>query len=95
MGSGRETIEARDKAHKRADSGVVVGKGARMRSLIAGCRWKLQEGGFLVMRAACSALELGLARDSGPTPNRSITAKTDKDAAMLDSLEKCSPRVPA
>jgi hypothetical protein len=40
------------------------------------------------MRAACSALELGLARDSGPTPNRSITAKTDKDAAMLDSLEK-------
>ena len=36
MGSGRKTIEPRDKAHKRADSGVVVGKGARMRSLIAG-----------------------------------------------------------
>jgi hypothetical protein len=32
MGSGRETIEPRSKAHKPADSGVVVGKGARTRS---------------------------------------------------------------
>ena len=41
MGSGRKTIEPRDKAHKRADSGVVVGNGARMRSSIEGCRWGL------------------------------------------------------
>jgi hypothetical protein len=33
MGSGRKTIEPRDEAHKRADSGLVVGKGARMRGL--------------------------------------------------------------
>ena len=32
MGSGRETIEPRGKAHKPADSGVVVGNGARIRS---------------------------------------------------------------
>jgi len=38
MGSGRETIEARDKAHKRADSGVVVGNGARIRSLVEALR---------------------------------------------------------
>jgi hypothetical protein len=33
MGSGRETIEAGPKAHKPADSGAVVGNGARMCSL--------------------------------------------------------------
>ena len=36
MGSGRETIEPGDKAHKRADSGVVVGKGARLGSRVEG-----------------------------------------------------------
>ena len=39
MGSGRETIEPGDKAHKRADSGVVVGNGARMCGLGEGWRW--------------------------------------------------------
>ena len=34
MGSGMETIEPMDKAHKRVNSGVVVGNGARIRSLV-------------------------------------------------------------
>ncbi len=38
MGSGRETIEPMGKAHKRADSGVVVGNGARIRSLVEALR---------------------------------------------------------
>ena len=38
MGSGRKTIEPGGKAHKRADSGVVVGKGARIRSLVEAWR---------------------------------------------------------
>jgi hypothetical protein len=54
MGSGRKTIEPRNKAHKPADSGVVVGKGARMRSLVGGvgkgCRrgdfWRFGWGGL-------------------------------------------------
>jgi hypothetical protein len=33
MGSGRRTIEPRPKAHKPADSGAVVGNGARLCSL--------------------------------------------------------------
>jgi len=38
MGSGRETIEPMGKAHKRTDSGVVVGNGARIRSLVEAWR---------------------------------------------------------
>lgn len=44
MGSGRKTIEPRGKAHKRADSGVVVGNGARMCSLMEGSRQRNKQG---------------------------------------------------
>ncbi|SFO02051.1 hypothetical protein SAMN03159304_01690 [Pseudomonas sp. NFACC24-1] len=57
MGSGRETIEAMGKAHKRADSGVVVGNGARMRSLVEALGWENKQA-FVVPRirgdGACS-----------------------------------------
>jgi len=59
MGSGRETIEARDKAHKRADSGVVVGNGARIRSLAEALRRENKQA-FVMPRirgeGACSRL---------------------------------------
>ena len=38
--SDGETIEPGSKAHKRADSGVVVGNGARLRGLVEGWRWE-------------------------------------------------------
>jgi hypothetical protein len=43
MGSGRETIEPRGKAHKPADSGVVVGKGARKRSPVQTWRTEIKQ----------------------------------------------------
>ena len=57
MGSGRETIEPMGKAHKRADSGVVVGNGARIRSLAEA--WRRENKQAFVMlwiggEGACS-----------------------------------------
>ena len=49
MGSGRETIEPMGKAHKRADSGVVVGNGARIRSLAEALRRENKQA-FLMPR---------------------------------------------
>jgi hypothetical protein len=54
--SGKETIEPEGKAAKPADSGAVVGKGAKMRGLPEGRR-SGAVGARLVVRVACFALE--------------------------------------
>jgi hypothetical protein len=104
MGSGRKTIEPRHKAHKRADSGVVVGKGARMRSLIEdvgeGCRREV----FLAIRVGCSVLELGAisSRASSPTgfcvahsidehPRKSVGAGLLAKASAHSTLMQADP----
>ena len=45
--SDRETIEPGCKAHKPADSGVVVGKGARMRGLAEGAEQSVRRASQL------------------------------------------------
>ena len=59
MGSGRKTIEPMVKAHKRADSGVVVGNGARIRSLMEGSRQRNKQGLVLARKSGWTGLRLG------------------------------------
>jgi hypothetical protein len=60
MGSGRETIEPRDKAHKRADSGVVVGNGARMCSLREGSSQRNKQGLVLALKLGLDGFAVGV-----------------------------------